>query len=140
MTAIERTTNAILGTNRTYAQMQAGNDAQAANWIDVFNALRLIVPILIKCLPFAITAHDYFTKEFSFWERLWGAERRRNRQIEDALAATWKGGRDRLPEIQRRLKWALANGVITAQQFMNAYKEWRNDRPLKDGDTAEFQR
>lgn len=132
MTALERATNQITGHNATRA-------SASSDWLDLFNALRLLIPVLVKCLPDAIQAHDYFTREFKWWERLIGRERRRDSAINQALANAWKGPRARLPELQARVKWALRNGALNAQLFANAYREWNSNRPtVKDGDTGEW--
>lgn len=119
MTYIEQATEKVVGPRTQQA---------SANWLDVFNAIRLLIPILIRCLPDAIQAYDYFTREFRWWERLFGMERRRDGAIRSAIAEVWQGPRERLPEVQRQFLLAAKSGAFTAKMITGAYAEWKAQR------------
>lgn len=119
MTYIEQATERVVGPRTSQS---------SANWFDVFNAIRLAIPIMIRCLPSAIQAYDYFTREYWWWERLFGMERRRDGTIRSAIAEVWQGPRERLPEVQRQFLLAAKNGAFTVQMIDGAFREWKSQR------------
>jgi hypothetical protein len=93
--AIEQAAGEIRGA------LTADGRAGAVEWLLVVDLVRDLVWELINgCAPTPAAGYAYLTREFGPVERLFGAERRRERRVRRAVAARWRGPADRLADVQ----------------------------------------
>jgi hypothetical protein len=81
--------------------MTAEGRAEAVDWLLIVGLVRdLVWELIVGCAPTPADGYAYLTREFGPIERLFGAERRRERRIRRAVAAHWRGPAERLGEVQ----------------------------------------
>jgi hypothetical protein len=81
--------------------MTADGRAEGPEWSLVVELVRdLVWELIVGCAPTPAAGYAYLTREFGPIERLFGAERRRERRVRRAVAARWRGPADRLGEVQ----------------------------------------
>jgi hypothetical protein len=81
--------------------MAANGKVVAVDWAVVTELVRdLVWALIVGCAPSPAAGYAYLTREFGPIERLFGAERRRERRIRRAVATHWHGPADRLGEAE----------------------------------------
>jgi hypothetical protein len=109
--AIERAAGAIR------QAMTLDGKAQAPDWFLIVDLVRDVVrALMLGCAPNPAAGYDYLTREFSLFERLLGAGRRRERRIRRAIARHWRGPADQLAEVQAAvlagISWRLNRTML----------------------------
>lgn len=113
------------------AQLLAGPGlAQAGpDWFSIVDLVRDIVRAILLgegCRPGPppepVELHRYLTQRYTPLQRLFGAERRRQRRIDQALGR-WRGDPSKLPAIRARAMTALESGRVTPELIAGVYAD-----------------
>jgi hypothetical protein len=81
--------------------MTDGGKLEAVDWVLIVDLVRdLVWDLIVGCAPTPAAGYAYLTREFGPIERLFGAERRRERRIRRAVADRWRGPAEQLGEVQ----------------------------------------
>ncbi|HKB01618.1 MAG TPA: hypothetical protein VKD90_05330 [Gemmataceae bacterium] len=81
--------------------MTADGKVEAVDWLLITDLVRdLVWALIVGCAPTPAAGYAYLTREFGPIERLFGAERRRERRIRRAVADHWRGSAQHVGEVQ----------------------------------------
>jgi hypothetical protein len=88
--------------------MTDGGKVEAVDWVLIIDLIRdLVWDLIVGCAPTPAAGYTYLTREFGPIERLFGAERRRERRIRRAVVDHWRGPAEQLGEVQA----AVVSGI-----------------------------
>lgn len=117
----------------TYTEMAAqslvGPNVRAAGgepWDAIVALIRdLVRDLLNGCAPTPAEGYEYLTREHSWWERLLGADRRRERAVRLAVRRRYRGGDETAAALAADVLACCRDGRLNPALMRGLYDEAR---------------